>query len=209
MRSIIEEPQLNIGALTLSERQLVQHAGDHRYWANLSDKERHRARQRYQRIVNEHAQPSLKAQLREAIAATCIALRKPPLSLSGEKFTACPMLENGEVRTAHLSVVRTIPSTIEVEENHPSVMGENLPSGRSGVPPRHCPRCGRDITHQHASSNVCSEWRYGRDGKRCRNALSNRTRDLARIEKRGPLLFDHTEFLRPLGFRKPLSRSSA
>lgn len=218
---IIEEPHVNMDALTLPEQRLAQSAGDHRYWANLGDKERHRARQRYQRIVQEHAPHSLKVQLRAAIIAACAALRESqpstngevltmsPVRENGEVFTACAMPENGEVLTAHLSVVNTTPFPNEVEENHPSVMGENLPIGHTAPPPRYCPWCGRDITHQRARSNVCSEWRYGREGKRCRNALSNRTRDLTRIEKRGPRLFDHIEFLRPLGPRKPPNRSAA
>jgi hypothetical protein len=66
---------------------------------------------------------------------------------------------------------------------------------------RRCLTCGRDITDQRPGSRYCSQTRYGKDGKRCRNAGSNprnnRLRSLGHIE-REPLLFDHRPFIVPL-----------
>ncbi|WP_142685947.1 hypothetical protein [Chitinophaga polysaccharea] len=44
-----------------------------------------------------------------------------------------------------------------------------------------CKSCGRDITGQRITSIFCSESRYGKAAKSCRNKDSNRRRDLKRI----------------------------
>ena len=75
----------------------------------------------------------------------------------------------------------------------------SLAQGENKV--RRCLTCGRDITDQRTGSVYCSELRYGKDAKRCRNKASNprnnRLRSLERIE-REPLLFDHRAYIAPL-----------
>jgi len=62
--------------------------------------------------------------------------------------------------------------------------------------PRHCITCGRDISHQKTGSKYCSEKKFGRSVKSCRNKVSN----LKVHEKRfypGATLFDIDSFLPP------------
>lgn len=64
---------------------------------------------------------------------------------------------------------------------------------------RKCASCGRDIFHQSLTSKYCSEYRLGKDGKRCRNNGSNPRNNwkwkVIRLKKRG-LLFDIIPFFK-------------
>ena len=105
----------------------------------------------------------------------------------------------GENVTFATQVVQVANVTIEGSGSGALVDPAEVPAAEV----RRCPVCGRDISHQHPRSKVCSERIYGKAGKRCRNTLSNRTLTLQRMAARGGLLFDQRPFVQPPGRTPP------
>ena len=63
---------------------------------------------------------------------------------------------------------------------------------------RYCKTCGNDISDQKLGSIFCSERKWGRIGKKCRNRDSNPRNNFLRKEKKerqSGLLFDFSDFL--------------
>lgn len=221
---LIVEPGMNTDALTPAQRDLVAQASAPAYWQRLDKRRRCERRRTLRDLFTRYAPDGLKATLQSAIAAKLADLNDGTATpdLYGKGTTAAtpppPTPSEGQNRTFTALAIRAakVRGTLRVEgrvgpasgdaaavDPAPPVPAPANPS--AGVPAevstggvRRCPVCGRDITHQDPRSRVCSERIYGKDGKRCRNALSNprnnRLRSIGRIE-RDALLFDHRPFI--------------
>ena len=203
----IAEPSIDLSSLTTSQRTFVTVAASPGYWHGLTRAKRHKDRARYADIVERFAGNDLKDRLRTGLLDKLTNLLNVP-SLTVEKgdgFTDTPGgITTGKGRRFHGSV--------NVGIRHPATAGnsskvEVVPTtnkqraNNGGTTVVRCLTCGRDITDQRRGSRYCSEARYGKAAKRCRNAGSNpthsRSRSLERIE-REPLLFDHRPYIAPL-----------
>ena len=192
---VIAEPSIDLPSLTASQRTFVTLATSAGYWQGLTKGARYKARARYDDIVQRFAGRNLKDDLRFATVAKLDALRDlPPQAAIGHPFTNIPA---GPPNNAG----SPFPTSVNVGTGPPVEVGncsavELVTTAPDPV--RRCLTCGRDITDQRKGSRYCSEQRYGKDAKRCRNAGSNprnnRLRSLERIE-RDPLLFDHGPFI--------------
>lgn len=183
---LILEPEVNIEGLSKKDCDLLNNAMRPDYWEGLKRSTRCDQRRKLDRIIMERGTSHLKANLRQLIVDKFTA------AIERDARTFCPRVEKAELvpasptnRTSCLLVIK----------------GQNVRCDLSGEKVRKCPVCGRDITHQDVRSRVCSERLYGKEGKRCRNALSNpRNNHLRSItrQERYPLLFDQSPFIRPL-----------
>jgi hypothetical protein len=97
---------------------------------------------------------------------------------------------------------KTFPEITDLQK---STVPQNNPSNSVLIPVtqeptgnRCCQSCGKDISDQKPGSKFCSEWKYGKEGKKCRNGGSNPIHNFRRreekIRQRG-LLFDTSQFL--------------
>jgi hypothetical protein len=174
------------------QRLLVEGCRPH-YWQTLRKKHPEslrKNRQRYRELTSQYAPDVLALAATEGLATHWEQLR-----------TAAPMLP-GLVDLAG----QTIPELTDLPAapDRAFFPGFNSLSigveARAGQPVgRRCRTCGRDISKQAASSQFCSEARYGKPAKRCRNANSNRrnnTRRAVRLASQRPLLFDLVPYLR-------------
>lgn len=193
---VIAEPSIDRASLTTTQRTFVTLATSHAYWKGLTKGSRFKARARYDDIVERFAGSDLKDELRtQLLRKSNDLLNAPSQAVAiGDPFTNIPAgITDATGRPFPTSVNVGIRPPVEVGDSSAVVEVATAPDAV-----RRCLTCGRDITDQRPGSRYCSQTRYGKDGKRCRNAGSNprnnRLRSLARIE-RDPLLFDHGPFI--------------
>lgn len=206
----IAEPSIDRTRLTTAQRTFVTLATSPGYWKGLTKGQRFKARARYADIVERFAGSDLKAELRTQLVGKLNDLLNPPSQAVeiGDPFTDIPAGEIGTQRGP-------FHGSVNVGTGHPVDAGNDgrvVVVTKGGDPwrnsatetrsdatvERRCLTCGRDINDQREGSKYCSEQRYGKDAKRCRNKGSNprnnRLRSIERIE-RYPLLFDHSPFI--------------
>jgi hypothetical protein len=91
------------------------------------------------------------------------------LEYVGEKV-ALPLNSNKRKKSANPAQVYSLNQVKEYTKIYSSKSAQK----------RTCKSCSRDISSQQATSMFCSESRYGKIAKSCRNKDSNRRRDLKR-----------------------------
>lgn len=174
-------------------RQLLV-AGSHPdYWQALAREHPaslRKQRQRYRELVAQYAPDPLIQAATAGLVAGWEQLR-----------TAAPSLPY---------LLEARPQIIPELTNHPAAPARsNYPGFNrlsiglkpgTPLPPgvRRCQTCGRDISEQAASARFCSEARYGRAAKRCRNAGSNPRHNTRRALQRATwqlYLFDVVPYL--------------
>ena len=196
---LIVEPGIQRPGLRPLQVELLANAGNASYWEGLDKRRRSEKRKALNDIYTRHAPDGLKATLRRLIAAKLEELNDgptPDLCTDGVTTTATteprtfaptgapPFVgpKKGPIRTFAPYTLRgakvRVPDAVE-----------------EGTEARRCLSCGRDISEQDPRSRVCSERIHGKDGKACRNKLSNRSLTLRRMAVRGPMLFDEQPFV--------------
>jgi len=196
---LIVEPGIQRPGLRPLQVELLANAGNASYWEGLDKRRRSEKRKALNDIYTRHAPDGLKATLRRLIAAKLEELNDgptPDLCTDGVTTTAtteprtfaptgAPTFvgpKKGPIRTFAPYTLRgakvRVPDAVE-----------------EGTEARRCLSCGRDISEQDPRSRVCSERIHGKDGKACRNKLSNRSLTLRRMALRGLLLFDEQPFV--------------
>lgn len=179
---LILEPDVNTEGLSEMDRALLTNAIRPDYWQGLKSSTRCDHRRRLDQLVAERGTSHLKAELRKRIA------NKFTAAIDIGARTNCPTVE---------PMAMTPPDTPDRTSCPLVIKGQNVRGEEGKVEVRRCPVCGRDITHQDPRSQVCSERLYGKEGKRCRNALSNRSLTLRRMAVRSVPLFDERPFIVP------------
>jgi hypothetical protein len=209
---LIVEPHMPTDAMRPAQRELVAKALDPAYWQAMDNRTRWKRRRALDALHQQHVPNGLKASLRTAIEAKLSDLLKGDICHKGT--TDAPEVPKGTNATRGQRTVDHPGQGEKATNATLAIRVAKVPFEGSGsgavvdpaeVPPaevRRCPVCGRDISHQHPRSKVCSERLYGKEGKRCRNTLSNRSLTLRRMAARGGLLFDQRPFIHPPG-RKP------
>ncbi|QQR87547.1 MAG: hypothetical protein IPJ76_04785 [Flavobacteriales bacterium] len=185
---LILEPDLNTDGLSEKDLALLSNAMRPEYWKGLKRSTRCDQRRRLDRIIMERGRSHLKAELRQLITDKFTA------AIDMDARTNCPRVQPVAMVPTD-TPDRTYCSLVIKEHNVRSEVSEQ----NDVVEVRRCPECDRDITHQDPRSEVCSERLYGKEGKRCRNARSNRKLSLRRMDARSLPLFDQRPFIRPPG----------
>lgn len=186
---LIVEPHMPTDNLRPAQRDLLAKASAPGYWQGMPRQRRSERRKVLHNLFSRHASPNMKDLLRASI-------ENKLCELIPDAQTPTPDIFAGGVE---LPIPDKYATWIKGENVTGNVIGDT--SAEVGImdpgqPVRRCRTCGADIGHQHTASLYCSERRNGRMGKSCRNRGSNFTRTLRVLEGRGPLLFDHTSFLR-------------
>lgn len=210
---LIVEPYVPTDALRPAQRELLAKASDPAYWQAMDNRTRWKRRRALDALHQQHVPHSLKASLRTAIEAKLSDLLKGDIchkgtstdpdtpratnATRGQRTPAPP--SEGEKGTNATLAIRVANVPFEGSGSGAVDTSAELPPAEV----RRCPVCGRDISHQDPRSRVCSERLYGKDGKRCRNTLSNRSLTLRRMAARGGLLFDQRPFVQPPGPKPP------
>jgi hypothetical protein len=196
---LIVEPGIQRPGLRPAQVELLANAGNASYWEGLDKRRRSEKRKALNGIYTRHAPNGLKTTLRRLIVAKLEELNDGPTP---------DLCHDGATPTAP-STPRTFAPTGVPATDHPEkgpirtfapytirVAKVRVPdAGEEGTEARRCLSCGRDISGQDPRSRVCSERIHGKDGKACRNKLSNRSLTLRRMALRGLLLFDEQPFV--------------
>lgn len=200
---IIREPSIDPEQLPPGKRLFFADAGRAGYWQEITRKERHKARERLRRIVQDFGTGDLYADLRTLIDAKLRELNTPGTGdKKGDVFHDIPERvkypKRGRFPTSSNDGKRSTGSAEPGEGERAEKIGPE--------DARRCRTCGRDISDQRPGSVFCSERLHGRDAKRCRNADSNpRNHDLRKLQRitADPLLFDHRPYLRAIRHYQP------
>lgn len=201
---LIVEPEVHAEGLRPADRELLARASDPNYWVGLTKGQRSAKRKRLTHLYARRTADGFKATLRRAIVSKLSEVTDhPTLDLYIDGVPVSP--EDGPLTFAPTGKANGLPE--EALSSTPPlgrivtftphvIKGAKVTGEVSGVDVRRCLVCDRDITCQDPRSRVCSERLYGKDGKRCRNTLSNRTLTLRRMDVRSAPLFDQLPFMR-------------
>lgn len=186
---LIVEPHMPTDTLRPAQRDLLAQASDPDYWQGMPRQRRSERRKILHNLFSRYASPNLKATLRASIEDKLN-------ELIADAQATTPDIFAGGLDKANPDKCATWVKGENVTGNGIGVTSAEVGMMDPPQPERMCRACGADIGHQHPASVYCSEGRNGRMGKSCRNRGSNFTRTLRVLEGRGPLLFDHTSYLR-------------
>ena len=186
---LILEPHMRTDGLRPAQRELVANASALEYWQRMPRQRRSERRRILDGLFTRCASPNLKATLRASIVAKLGELAADAPDIAPDIFAGGLDMANPDKCATWVKGENVTGNTFGASG---AEVGEQVPP----EPVRRCRACGADIGQQVPGSLYCSERRNGRDGKSCRNRGSNFTRTLRELEGRGPLLFDHTSFLR-------------
>jgi hypothetical protein len=173
---LIYDPSIELGKLRPQDRELVINGSNPAYWQQLNhvNKERYKKhRQRFRQLVKEYGQNQWQKVTSQLIRDKWQKLTKPDTL---PKLTDPVHPYNTHINTLYIGLNRG------TDTSH-----------------RYCLTCGRDITDQRTNSKFCSEKRYGREAKKCRNSNSNPRNNLRRRIDRitaVPMLFDVRPYIR-------------
>lgn len=184
--AIISENGLPMEGLNKYSRKLHKEGRSRRYWANLFKNNRRqywKKSRQYKQLIEESGIVTMKGTVLEEISKTWDRLTNVRHDLTEQErdsLTDQVIRQDVGINTYTNQLIRT-PNEV------PPAMER-----------RFCKTCGRDINDQKPGSVFCSERKYGREAKRCRNRDSNPRNNFLkrenRIYSRG-LLFDVTPFL--------------
>ena len=159
------------------------------FWDNLHENRKmySRERERCETFIKLHSCSTIKTDVIRLIKNKCAELRDITTSndivKKWDKITVFP-IENKTVKCPEI--------TIKI--NGYSV--PTKPTNTDGI--KHCLSCGRIIPKPRKNQKFCSELKYGKDGKQCRNIDSNPRNNTQRAYKKIisiPLLFDLTDYI--------------
>jgi hypothetical protein len=185
---MIVEPSIVLSKLTHCKHLFFVNARNAAFWRDCTPNQRMKSRVRLFKLVKDHASGNLRNELRDAIFNKTKELNPDDARIK----TGYVLPDSAEPRELQNVVCFTNSSNAVIHAPDPQ------PSQT-----RHCKTCGRDISDQRAGSIFCSESKFGKAAKKCRNTDSNPrnnfARALSRIEMQ-PMLFDHKPFLKLSNF---------
>lgn len=202
---VVYDPKINLKSLKPREKAILINGQNVRYWIGLknSNPETYKKRlKKYRELVSKHGKMKLLETITDLISQKWefLSTMSEETKSGIEKFLTNNRHEIFPEITA--SGEKTFPEITDLQK---STIPQNNPSNSVLFPvtielinKRTCQSCGRDISDQKPGSKYCSEWKYGKEGKKCRNRGSNprnnfRRREV-RIRERG-LLFDIMPYL--------------
>jgi predicted nucleic acid-binding Zn ribbon protein len=152
--------------LSKSKKIAWQQYSNPNFWAGLTNKQRHKARQRYETLLKKYNCIDWALRCINRVAKKWNELSESKQE-TGRQF---PQLGNGNasVKKETISNLECVLESVANGDTLRTIQKENEP------PPRYCISCGRQITNQKAGSRFCSEKIYGAVARQCRNKDSNR-----------------------------------
>jgi hypothetical protein len=183
---LMAEYNLPLKNLTTSERRLYKDGNTRTYWKRLVEKNKRqywKKAKKYRELIDREGTMKIRETVIKLVSETWNKLSECSIELAdqnGNELTDQDFTNDARINTYTNKLICT-PTNQEQE-----------------IELRFCKSCGRDISTQKPGSIFCSESRYGREAKRCRNQDSNPRNYFLRrekiIEERG-LLFDINPFL--------------
>jgi hypothetical protein len=187
---VFKEPSIDMKLLSPAKQLFLLNAGTSDFWRDMNPKKRIRAKNKLKKLTEQHGIGNLKSEIRELIISKWNSLCEDS-SLEND------LHKNGYVFPNNFGP--PINAKGVCFTNLDNVVKHELEHGSFEV--RKCKSCGRDISDQRKGSKFCSETRFGKNAKQCRNKDSNHRNNyktsLRRIYK-FPTLFPQESFIRPL-----------
>lgn len=183
---IVAENALEKDGLRVSDRNFLKMADGRRFWTRLfseNSRKYWKKAKKFRELMDRAGAVKVRLRILELVSSTWSRLSETRNDLTdqrGNDLTNQRKEEGGQFNT------------------YTNGLNDTYPHKPTDSDSRKCKTCGRDISDQRPGSIFCSESRYGRDAKRCRNRDSNPRNNFLKREKkiqeRG-LLFDITPYL--------------
>lgn len=202
---VVHDHKINLNRLKSREKGILKDGQNPRYWIDLKESNPETFKKRlkkYRELISKHGKLKLLETVTDLITKkwSFLTTMNEWTKSEIEKFLNNNRLDTFPEITS--SEGKTFPEITDLQK---STFPQNNPSNSVLFPVtiepidrRTCQSCGRDISDQKPGSKYCSELRYGKKGKKCRNRGSNPRNNFRRreekIRKRG-LLFETSQFL--------------
>lgn len=179
--------------LNKAAQRLLSDGRQAHYWQTLNKEHPdslRKQRQRYRELTAQYAPDTLALAAAAGVAGHWEHLRVAAPSLPH-------LTEPAEKTVPELTDFLAAPEKAFRPGFNNLLIGVEVGTGNKEVG-RRCQTCGRDISGQAAGARFCSEARFGRAAKKCRNAASNprhNTRRALLYTAQLPSLFDPTPYL--------------
>jgi len=193
---IVDFTEKEVSLLSDKDRDKYKDYKNPLYWKELyketKENRNKRSREfvRCNKLINQYSKSTLKTEIINLISEKCKELRDVEISNVIEKkwYELTTSTNNIQLKdgTNYPVDKRVICTSIE-------------PTEKDGL--KRCLSCGRIILNPRKNQRFCSELRYGKEVKRCRNINSNPRNNAKRaynsILVKGELLFDIYDYIAP------------
>jgi hypothetical protein len=167
-----------LSGATLSESKKLawQQYSNPNFGAVLNNKQRHKARQRYETLLKKYNCVDWALFCINRVAKKWNELTESKQE-KGRQITQ-PDNDNASAKKGTISNLECVLESVANGDTLGTIQKKNE------NPPRCCISCGRQITNQKRGSRFCSEKIYGTAARQCRNKDSNRRLAIKRKIKR-------------------------
>lgn len=213
---VFVNPKWDKSALSDKEKLFLSNCSSHIHWEQLSKASRYNDRKKLGQLISKHFPNNLFSYALFLAYNKWITL----LEIGGYEaqklrlFYRKKYADEAEVFATFLqlecSVNKSLFTNRKKTVDFPRFLNTYTPISSTTKPPKtvrtFCATCGRDISHQRKNSRFCSEKYFGKDGKRCRNAASNKKRNQKARAKKNDLnkvlkAISKTDFLVQINFK--------
>jgi hypothetical protein len=185
---VLHEKNLNDTLMTTSEKRSYSQFKHQLYWRELWSTNQSQYRKRFKihyELMEKVGQKNLRNSIFRLISSTWDELQS---SKNGTDITTLANVK--PYGNYHFSKTTNCTDiTTSIVCNNRTEVDSNL---------RRCKSCGRDISEQDKKSKFCSELKYGKTAKKCRNTDSNPRNNFIKREikkKSKGLLFDDLPYI--------------
>lgn len=147
-----------------------------KYWESLNNKNYYKARQRYERLIEKYNPIDW-----QKFISKQVTIRWLELSEIKHKKGRCFPQHSKEFESNKKETFSNLEYLLEnIALSDVQKRSEKIIHTDTGKDICYCISCGRQLTGQKKDSNFCSEKKFGKTAKKCRNKDSNRRLSLKR-----------------------------
>lgn len=166
----------SIKGLSPSKKMNWEQYSNPNFWVSLNNKNYYKARQRYERLIMKYNATDWQKSISKQVTLKWFELS----AIKHKKRGYFPQYVE-ELESNKKATFSNLEYLLEnITYNTKETLNIKSTNMQATKPICNCISCGRQLTEQKQTSKFCSEKKYGKAGKKCRNKDSNRRLTLKR-----------------------------